>query len=122
MRQPDQRETGRFEKLAALVPIGVSVLFLLWGIEALVSGGKLYGYAAPVYFAIVPVGIVLALAVALRVVVMLGYPPILWFNDSYNYVTDAVTKTPDVVRSNGYPLVLWLLLFWMYRRKILVRI
>ncbi|HEX4254808.1 MAG TPA: hypothetical protein VH089_06955 [Streptosporangiaceae bacterium] len=54
--------------------------------------------------------IVLALAVALRLVVMLGYPPILWFNDSYNYVTDAVTKTPDVVRSNGYPLVLWLLL------------
>jgi hypothetical protein len=54
--------------------------------------------------------IVLALAVALRLVVMLGYPPILWFNDSYNYVTDAVTKTPDVVRSNGYPLLLWVLL------------
>ncbi len=54
--------------------------------------------------------IVLALAVALRLVVMLGYPPILWFNDSYNYVTDAVTKTPDVVRSNGYPLLLWILL------------
>jgi hypothetical protein len=54
--------------------------------------------------------IVLALAVALRLVVMLGYPPILWFNDSYNYVTDAVTRTPDVVRSNGYPLLLWILL------------
>ena len=54
--------------------------------------------------------VVLALAVAIRLAVMLGYPPILWFNDSYNYVTDAVTKTPDVVRSNGYPLGLWLLL------------
>ena len=54
--------------------------------------------------------IVLALAVALRLVVMLAYPPILWFNDSYNYVADAVTKTPDIVRSNGYPLLLWVLL------------
>jgi hypothetical protein len=54
--------------------------------------------------------IVLAVAVALRVVVMLGYPPILWFNDSYNYVTDAVTRTPDVVRSDGYPLLLFVLL------------
>jgi hypothetical protein len=54
--------------------------------------------------------IVLALATAIRVVVMLGYPPILWFNDSYNYVTDAATKTPDVVRSNGYPLLLYVLL------------
>ena len=54
--------------------------------------------------------IVLALAVALRVVVMLAYPPILWFNDSYNYVADAVTKTPDTIRSNGYPLMLYVLL------------
>jgi len=54
--------------------------------------------------------VVLALAVAIRIVVMLAYPPILWFNDSYNYVTDAVTGTPDVVRSNGYPLLMWVLL------------
>jgi hypothetical protein len=54
--------------------------------------------------------IVFALAAALRVVVMLGYPPILWFNDSYTYLTDAVTRTPDVVRSNGYPLLLFILL------------
>jgi hypothetical protein len=57
-----------------------------------------------------PFVIVLAVAVALRVVVMLGYPPAMFFNDSYNYMTDAVTKTPDVVRSNGYPLFLWALL------------
>ena len=30
---------------------------------------------------------------------MLGYPPAMFFNDSYNYMTDAVTKTPDMVRS-----------------------
>jgi hypothetical protein len=54
--------------------------------------------------------IVLALAAALRAVVILGYPAIFWFNDSYDYVTDAVTKTPDVVRSDGYPLFLLALL------------
>lgn len=57
-----------------------------------------------------PFAIVLAIAAALRVVVMLGYPPAMFFNDSYNYMTDAVTKTPDLVRSNGYPLFLWVLL------------
>src|SRR5579863_8981550 len=57
-----------------------------------------------------PFVIVLAVAVALRVVVMLGYPPAMFFNDSYNYMTDAVTKTPDMVRSDGYPLFLYLLL------------
>ena len=54
--------------------------------------------------------IVLALAAALRAAVILGYPPIFWFHDSYNYVTDAVTKVPDVVRSNGYPFFLRALL------------
>ncbi|HWG00329.1 MAG TPA: hypothetical protein VG164_00585 [Trebonia sp.] len=54
---------------------------------------------------------VVALAAALlRVVVMLGYPPAMFFNDSYNYMTDAVTKSPDIVRSSGYPLFLYVLL------------
>ena len=39
-------------------------------------------------------GIVIALAAALRVVVMLGYPPILWYSDSYSYITDTVAETP----------------------------
>jgi hypothetical protein len=52
----------------------------------------------------------LALAAALRGVVMLGYPPILFYSDSYNYIADAVAKTPDVVRSDGYPLFLFVLL------------
>jgi hypothetical protein len=50
--------------------------------------------------------IILLAAALLRLVVMLGYPPAMFFNDSYNYMTDAVTRTPDVVRSDGYPLFL----------------
>jgi hypothetical protein len=57
-----------------------------------------------------PFAVVLAVAAALRVVVMLGYPPAMFFNDSYNYMTDAVTRSPDIVRSDGYPLFLYVLL------------
>jgi hypothetical protein len=55
-------------------------------------------------------GVVLAAAVLVRIVVILGYPPILWFNDSYNYVYDAVTHIPDTIRPNGYPFFIDLLL------------
>ena len=54
--------------------------------------------------------VVLAAAVVVRIIVILGYPPILWFNDSYNYVYDAVTHYPDRVRPNGYPFLIDLLL------------
>jgi hypothetical protein len=54
--------------------------------------------------------IVAAAAIVMRIVVILGYPPILWFNDSYNYVYDAVTHIPDEVRPNGYPFFIDLLL------------
>jgi len=57
-----------------------------------------------------PFAVVLAVAAALRIVVMLGYPPAMFFNDSYNYMTDAVTRMPDLVRSSGYPLFLAVLL------------
>jgi hypothetical protein len=57
-----------------------------------------------------PFGIILIAAALLRLVAMLGYPPAMFFSDSYNYLTDAVTGTPDVVRSDGYPLFLYLLL------------
>jgi len=57
-----------------------------------------------------PFAVVLAVAAALRVVVMLGYPPAMFFNDSYNYMTDAVTRSPDIVRADGYPLFLYVLL------------
>ncbi|HEY6309248.1 MAG TPA: hypothetical protein VIY52_00355 [Streptosporangiaceae bacterium] len=55
-------------------------------------------------------GLVVLAAVAVRIVVILGYPPILWFSDSYNYIQDAVTHVPDEVRPNGYPFFLDLLL------------
>ena len=57
-----------------------------------------------------PFGAVLAVAAVLRVVVMLGYPPAMFFNDSYLYMTDAVSRSPDIIRSSGYPLLLYLLL------------
>ena len=53
---------------------------------------------------------VLAVAAVLRVVVMLGYPSAMFFNDSYTYMTNAVTRSPDVVRTSGYPLFLYALL------------
>ena len=55
-------------------------------------------------------GLVVLAAVAVRIVVILGYPPIFWFSDSYNYLYDAVTHIPDQVRPNGYPFLLDLLL------------
>ncbi|HET9970404.1 MAG TPA: hypothetical protein VFQ68_19375 [Streptosporangiaceae bacterium] len=54
--------------------------------------------------------IVVAVAVMMRIIVMLGYPPVLWFDDSYNYVYDAFTHRPDVIRANGYPFFLQLFL------------
>jgi hypothetical protein len=49
---------------------------------------------------------IVAAAAALRVVVALGYPPAMFFNDSYNYITDSVIRVPDIVRANGYPFFL----------------
>jgi len=54
--------------------------------------------------------IVLAAAIVVRIIVILGYPPILWFNDSYNYIYDAVAHVPDRIRPNGYPFFIDLLL------------
>ena len=54
--------------------------------------------------------LIVVAALAVRIVVVLGYPPILWFSDSYNYLYDAVTHIPEQVRANGYPFFLQLLL------------
>ncbi len=54
--------------------------------------------------------VVMLAALVARIVVVLGYPPVFWFSDSYNYVYDAVTHIPDAVRPNGYPFLLDLLL------------
>ena len=54
--------------------------------------------------------IVAVAAIVVRVLVLVAYPPVLWFNDSYNYLYDAVYHVPDEVRPNGYPIFLDLLL------------
>jgi hypothetical protein len=54
--------------------------------------------------------LVIVAAIGVRIVVVLGYPPIFWFSDSYNYIQDAVTHVPDQARPNGYPFFLDLLL------------
>jgi hypothetical protein len=54
--------------------------------------------------------IVIVAAIVMRIVVVLGYPPIFWFSDSYNYIYDAVTHIPDAARPNGYPFLLDVLL------------
>ena len=54
--------------------------------------------------------LVVLAAIAMRIVVIVGYPPVFWFSDSYNYLYDAVTHVPDEVRPNGYPFLLDLLL------------
>src|SRR5579859_8123986 len=54
--------------------------------------------------------LVLLAGLVARFVVMLGYPPVFLFSDSYNYLYDAVTHIPDEARPNGYPFLLDLLL------------
>ena len=54
--------------------------------------------------------VIVAAAVLMRAVVLLAYPPIMWFNDSFNYVSDAISYIPDLVRANGYPFFLSLAL------------
>jgi hypothetical protein len=53
--------------------------------------------------------LVLVPAVLLRVDAELGYRWQSWFNDSFSYVTSAVTLTPETSRPSGYPVYLWLL-------------
>ncbi len=50
--------------------------------------------------------VVLALAAAARALAMLAYRPVEWFNDSYSYVTAAVTLLPETIRPSGYALFL----------------
>jgi hypothetical protein len=50
--------------------------------------------------------LVLLAAALLRLVIIVAYPPIMWFNDSFNYFYDAVTHIPDTIRPNGYPFFL----------------
>ncbi|MBO0808935.1 MAG: hypothetical protein J2P32_11620, partial [Actinobacteria bacterium] len=56
-----------------------------------------------------PFAAVLAGAAALRAVVMLGYPPAMWFPDSYSYVAAALEHALSTTRPGGYPAFLALL-------------
>ena len=47
--------------------------------------------------------------VLLRVDAELGYRWQSWFNDSFSYVSSAVSLTPETSRPSGYPVYLWLL-------------
>ena len=41
---------GRFERLIVLMPLSISLLFLMWGVQATRHGGALYGYRSPLYY------------------------------------------------------------------------
>jgi hypothetical protein len=55
------------------------------------------------------IGTLLVAAAALRVTAIIGYRPALWFNDSFQYVSDAVFRMPSTERPSGYSLFLILL-------------
>jgi hypothetical protein len=55
------------------------------------------------------IGILLVAASALRVTAIIAYRPALWFNDSFEYVSDAVNRMPSTERPSGYSLFLILL-------------
>jgi hypothetical protein len=54
-------------------------------------------------------GVMLAAAVALRVLAAAGYPSVLWTGDSSVYVRSALTMAPPANHPGAYPLLLWLL-------------
>jgi hypothetical protein len=52
---------------------------------------------------------VLLVATIVRMVVMLGYPPALWYPDSLPYISAAINPEPFAVRPIGYSFLLWAL-------------
>lgn len=57
-----------------------------------------------------PFAVIALAAAVLRVIVMLGYPAAMFFNDSYSYMAEAVTGIPGHAWPNGYPFLLRVLL------------
>ncbi|MCO6006790.1 hypothetical protein NE236_17530 [Actinoallomurus purpureus] len=48
----------------------------------------------------------------LRIVAMIGYRPVMWFSDSFDYVHVALSPFPHPIRPSGYSLLLWVLGFF----------
>lgn len=57
-----------------------------------------------------PLGAVLLVAAAIRVIVLLGFRGALVTPDSADYAATAVRMAPGLIRPSGYPAMLWLLL------------
>ncbi|MCW2884324.1 MAG: hypothetical protein JWL58_1186 [Streptosporangiaceae bacterium] len=53
--------------------------------------------------------VVLVVAIALRVIVLLAYPSVVWFGDSGTYLGAALHLVPSLIRPSGYSVLLWLL-------------
>ena len=53
--------------------------------------------------------LVLLAGAVLRVVAMLGFRSVLWFNDSYDFLAIANDPFPHPLRPSGYGLFLWVL-------------
>ncbi|TMQ90458.1 hypothetical protein ETD83_35350 [Actinomadura soli] len=60
----------------------------------------------PVLFHL-PFACVLAVAIVVRVIAVMGYPSPMWFGDSPGYLTAAVEFEPSETRPSGYALLLW---------------
>jgi len=54
-------------------------------------------------------GGLLAVAVALRVITLLGYPGVAWFGDSGTYLRAALDLKPSLIRPSGYSVFLFVL-------------
>jgi Dolichyl-phosphate-mannose-protein mannosyltransferase len=83
-------------------PVAVTVPVAVPLVNRVAAGQRVRLFAARHWL----FGGVLALAVVLRVIVLLGYEPVEWFNDSYSYVTAAVKLVPETIRPSGYALLL----------------
>lgn len=53
--------------------------------------------------------VIIATAALLRLIAMLGYQPVMYFNDSFDYLHVATDPYPHPLRPDGYAFLLWIL-------------